>query len=443
MSDQQDMEVEMEDEENNEEVDSDLEEDDDDEEEESSDDEAGEEKTFLPGDKVEDGEELQVDENAYILYHQASLGPPCLSFDIIHDQCKYDFPVSVTGVSGTQAAKVTANSIILFRMSNLHTVRPVNEDEDDDDVDEPDEEKPVLKMAGLKHSGTVNRVRFNMIGPTPVVAAWSETGSVGVWNVSGLLQRLEMPGKDGSRDETSPLQTFTGHSCEGYALDWSPTDTGVLASGDCKKNIHVWTPGSDGQWKVSEKSFSSHTNSVEDIKWSPNEKTVFASCSCDKTIKIWDIRADPSKACMLTQGNAHTSDVNVIDWNRNDPFIVSGGDDGVIKVWDLRQFSGLAEPVATFKHHTGPVTSVEWHPEDSSVFSSSGEDHQVAQWDLALERDAETDQEDPHLKDLPPQLLFIHQGLKDVKEIHWHKKIPGLMMATSHTGFDIFRTISV
>ena len=82
----------------------------------------------------------------------------------------------MTGVSGTQAAKVTANSIILFRMSNLHTVRPVNEDEDDDDVDEPDEEKPVLKMAGLKHSGTVNRVRFNMIGPTPVVAAWSETG---------------------------------------------------------------------------------------------------------------------------------------------------------------------------------------------------------------------------------------------------------------------------
>jgi len=441
------MEIGDEEKENQEEVDSDLEEDDDDEEEEdgeSSDDEPAQEKTFIPGTKTEDCDgELEVDENAYILYHQASLGPPCLSFDIIHETCKFDFPLSVMGVAGTQASKVTANSIIVFRMSNLHSVRPVQEDEDEDDVDDPEDEKPVLKMSGLKHPGTVNRVKYAMIGPTPVVAAWSEAGSVGVWNLSSVLARLDIPGNDGSRQESSPLQTFTGHSGEGYALDWSQSDTGLLASGDCNKNIHVWRPGDNGQWAVSERPYSSHTGSVEDIKWSPNEKTVMASCSCDKTIKIWDIRAEPGKACMLTQGAAHTSDVNVIDWNRNEPFIVSGGDDGVVKVWDLRQFSGLSEPVATFHHHTGPVTSVEWHPEDSSVFASSGEDHQIAQWDLALERDAETEADDPAMKDLPPQLLFIHQGLKDVKEIHWHRKVSGLMMATSHTGLDVFRTISV
>jgi len=447
MSDQNDMEVDTDNNENPDEnkIDEDLDEDDDDdaEESDSSDDEPGEERTYLPGEKLEEGEELEIDENAYILYHQASLGPPCLSFDVIPDQCKFDFPLSVTAVAGTQAAKVTANSIIVFRMSNMHSVRPVGEDEDEDDVDEPEEEKPVMKMAGLKHSGTVNRVRYNMIGPTPVVAAWSETGTVSVWNLTNLMQKLDIPGKEVVREESSPLQSFSGHGTEGFALDWNPTDTGVLASGDCNKNIHVWRPGTGGTWDISEQAYTSHTRSVEDIRWSPNEKNVLASCSCDKTIKIWDVRAEPSKACMLTQGNAHSSDINVIDWNPNDPFILSGGDDGVVKVWDLRNFGGLSDPVAVFKHHSGAVTSVEWHKDDSTVFASSGEDHQVALWDLALERDAEAGADDPQLKDLPPQLLFIHQGLKDVKEIHWHKKIPGLLMATSHTGFDVFRTISV
>ena len=67
--------------------------------------------------------------------------------------------------------------------------------------------------------------------------------------------------------------------------------------------------------------------------------------------------------------------------------------------------SGVA--VAVFKHHTGPVTSVEWHPTDSSVFVASGSDNQVTLWDLAVERDNETEGKGRHM-DVPPQLLFIH-----------------------------------
>lgn len=429
--------------EENEDSDEDKEEDSD--AEESSDDEKVEEKIYVPGDKLEEGQTLEIDENAYILYQQCSLGPPCLSFDILEEEVKTSYPLSVTCVAGTQAGKVNANNIIVFRMSNLNCVKPRDEDdEEEEDEETPESEKPVLKMAGIKHPGCINRIKYNRIGPTPVAAAWAENGTVAVWNLTEIMARLETTESGVYRQETTPLHAFSGHLSEGFALDWSPTETGVLASGDCTKNIHVWRPEDGGTWSVSQQSYTSHTDSVEDIRWSPTEMNVMASCSVDKSIKIWDVRAPPDKACMLTKDNAHLSDINVIDWNRSEPFILSGGDDGVVKVWDLRGFGGNAEPVAAFSHHTGAVTGVEWHKDDSSVFASSGADDQIALWDLALERDTEgMAEEDTTLDKLPPQLLFIHQGLKEIKELHWHGKVPGLIIATSQSGFDVFKTISV
>ena len=47
-------------------------------------------------------------------------------------------------------------------------------------------------------------------------AAWSETGSVAVWNLSTVLQRLDMPAKEVFREEAVPLQVLTEEALTGH-----------------------------------------------------------------------------------------------------------------------------------------------------------------------------------------------------------------------------------
>lgn len=100
-------------------------------------------------------------------------------------------------------------------------------------------------------------------------------------------------------------------------------------------------------------------------------------------------------------------------------------------------------PVASFSWHRAPITSIEWHPTEDSCFAAAGADDQVTLWDLSVEPDEE---EQPlargasgegRLKDVPAQLLFSHQGQKDVKEVHWHPQIPGAVISTALDGFNV------
>lgn len=120
---------------------------------------------YLPGQVLQEGEELVVDKSAYRLLHNAQSGAPCLSFDVIPDDLgnfRESYPLSMYIVAGTQAAKTHINNLLVMKMSNLRGNKQHSDDsesESSDSEDEDDDGKPVMNVAPIKHQGCINRVR--------------------------------------------------------------------------------------------------------------------------------------------------------------------------------------------------------------------------------------------------------------------------------------------
>ncbi|CAN6468762.1 unnamed protein product [Victoria cruziana] len=424
-------------------------------------------KVWRPGvDAMEEDEELQCDPSAYDCLHALTVDWPSLSFDILQDDLgltRKEFPHTLYCVSGTQADQASKNFIRIMRLSNVSGRKRKlvpeqledSENDSDSDEDEDDNENglskiPTLQLRLVAHQGSVNRIR-SMCQQPHICATWADNGFVQVWDFSAHLNSLVASDprvQTGAAEiaRQAPLQIFNGHKDEGYAMDWSRLTPGKLVTGDCKRCIHLWTPTTGGKWVVDRNPFTGHRDSVEDLQWSPTEDHVFASCSVDGRIAIWDCRENNRAAAAYI--NAHSTDVNVISWNRlASCMLASGSDDGSFSIWDLRGIQRQDfSPVAHFQYHKKPITSIEWSPHDMSVLAVSSSDNQLTIWDFSLERDAE-EEDEFKLKvkdqvnapeDLPPQLLFVHQGQKDLKELHWHSQVPGMIMSTAADGFNVF-----
>lgn len=299
------------------------------------------------------------------------------------------------------------------------------EDEEDPDEDEEFDEDAQLETQAIDHEGGVNRLRA-MPQRSNIVASWSDTGKVHVFDLSKHIKALDMPQAKKLKSPAA-LFSYTGHKTEGYALDWSPVQAGRLATGDCASGLRVWDLNQGGTWNVGA-GLVGHKDSVEDCQWSPNEADVLATTGVDRSIRFWDIRSGKEFA---SQAAAHEADVNVISWNRvAQHLIASGGDDGIFRVWDLNK---LSEPLYSFEWHQAPITSIEWSPEDAGVLAVASADNSVTLWDVTLTKDPEETNE------YPPQLLFMHQGQTDIKEVHWHKQIPDLIVSTAADGFNVWK----
>ena len=134
---------------------------------------------------------------------------------------------------------------------------------------------------------------------------------------------------------------------------------------------------------------------------------------------------------------AHESDVNCISWNTHCDFMVaSGSDDNSFKVWDIRYLS--KGRISHIKWHKSPITSIAWDPFDESQIAVASEDNRLSIWDFAVEPD------DNHLLDaqsqeIPQQLVFLHQGQENIKELRFHPVYKNFIGSTAENGMNIFK----
>ncbi|KAI9678719.1 MAG: ribosome biosynthesis protein rrb1 [Caeruleum heppii] len=424
-------------------------------------------QTFMPGrTKLAPGESLAPDPSTYDMLHTLTTTWPCLSFDIVPDGLgdnRKTYPATLYAAAGTQAeaGREKENELLVMKFSGLSRMERDREEEESEDEDDEDAD-PILESKSIPLSSTTNRIRVHQMPPsnssvpaTTLTATMTESGKILIHDITPHLTSFDTPGTVISPTQNQPLSTIRSHTTtEGYALDWSPLiPQGKLLTGDNDGRIFVSTGLGSGGFTTDARPFTGHTSSVEELQWSPNERNVFASGSADGTVKIWDLRSKSHTPALSVQ--VSDTDINVMSWSpQTAHLLATGDDDGAWAVWDLRQWKSSSSshssntaadaktPVASFSFHHDPITSIEWHPTDDSIVAVAAADNTITLWDLAVELDDEESRETAGVADVPPQLLFVHY-MEMVKELHWQRQAPGVVVGTGSGGFGIFKTISV
>lgn len=438
-------------------------------------------RVWRPGvDTLQEDEILDYDPASYQVYETATMEWPSLSFDILRDPnlsaSSIKYPANIFAVCGTQADKSGQNAVNVLYLENIHESKEQTEDNDDgaiiidegisDDESAPTTttttttkthmNDPIITSESFLHpGGTINRLRA-MPQKQSIISTWGENGTVYIWDISQQLSYLSRTLLTPPTKNLTPLYSFQ-HGIEGYAMAWSGLQN-RLATGDCYGNIHLHsiTPHGDStqiQTTTATKPFiTAHPGiqpqnvSIEDIAWSPTESRVFASVDTAGYLSIWHDGARANTPRLTVK--ASDTDVNVLSWNPHastSSLILTGDDAGVIKVWDLRYLKDPTHAVqAEYSWHKKAITSVQWHPQESSMFIASGEDHGISIWDLALEADIDEVAKEATGAEMvdynvPGQLLFMHLGQKEVKEVQWHPQYTSLVMSTAANGIDIFK----
>lgn len=424
-------------------------------------------------------EELVFDNSAYLMLHRLSVEWPIFSVDWIVPEyfekqplknfygkiSKFrhpdDFPYTGYFIGGAQTSNPNG-CLYLMKWFNMH--KTVHDDDPDKEADtESEGAEPRMECMEIKSKGNINRVKS--MQNSYIASYWSDSGSVELIDIRNNIEDLESRTKDIDEDdynqskkkkkkieEKNPHVKSFKKKSEGFALDWNNIVPGMFASGGFTGDLDIYIPKdeicSDYITTNASNSFNfnnvikkSHKDGIEDIMWSPTEQHIIGSCGNDSSICIWDLRISSQQSCVIRVENAHKGDINCISWKNSVgvDIICSGGDDGVIKVWDPKYISNSESTIAKIEYHKGPITALSWDPISPCQLSATSEDNRLTIWDLSVEADEKKYKDINNNDYIPDQLVFLHQGQENLKDVKFHPYYKEMLISTAENGLNMFR----
>ena len=255
---------------------------------------------------------------------------------------------------------------------------------------------------------------------TSMLAVKMSNGTLGIFDADTRPR----DGSEESGGDSKPDLRLKGHRKPGFALEWSPTSIGFLASGSDDQQVLVYDLSANVEMadmsRLSEQqravaplvTLTGHEDIVNDLAWHCTHDNVLVSASDDRHLRIWDTRQ--KKEAMRVE-DAHNGGAFCVDFHPFASFLIaSGGGDHVGKIWDMRR---LATPSHQLYYHSNAIYNVQWAPFSETVLATAGLDRRTVMWDTQKIGLQPTQDDDEYA---PPELSFVHSGhLTRVCDMRW------------------------
>ncbi|CDJ49707.1 WD-40 repeat protein, putative [Eimeria brunetti] len=297
--------------------------------------------------------------------------------------------------------------------------------------------------ARIPHEGESNRARV-FHGNDTLIASKANDGCVYLFDSCKFGPALCTSDVESEDSQSAPQRNqmatdaeliLTGHTTQGWGLEWSPTREGWLASSGDDGLVCIWDTGASC---VKDKCLSPthrlvasvNRRALQDVAWKRGDDAgeVIVAVGDDGELNMWDLRAG---TLPVHRQPCNHSCANVLALNPLAPNVfATGGADAGVSVWDFRDLRRPAHRLLYLENEA--LTSLKWHPQNKAVLAAGTTDRFVRIFDCSL---IGAEQSPEEAEEGAPEVIFVHGGhVAGITEIDWNPlgdKFPWVIASAS------------